>query len=134
MIDTQLESLLKASKADPTFKQAVLDFAQEKDSALIKCAPAPRIKILRVLMKLLESFPDEPITEVTIDGRSTCSSYSGRLIFGPQQKTVRFNWDCHWKAQQEGFTTWYGAPDQSKAAMAFGYQCFEKFEVAEQET
>ncbi|MFQ5650987.1 MAG: hypothetical protein ACE5IY_13680 [bacterium] len=128
-VETQLENLLNTSKAEPAFKQAVLDFAQNKNSTLIKYSPAPKIKILRVLMKLLETFSDKPIAEVTIEGTSSCSAFSGILTFGPKQTVVRFNWDCSWKAQKEGYITWYGAPDQTKAAMKFGYDCFERFEV-----
>ncbi|NIT73177.1 hypothetical protein GWO43_20305 [candidate division KSB1 bacterium] len=121
--------LLKDSKADETFKDAVRRFADGEKSELIKHAPgAPPVKIMRVLMKLLEEYPGEPITNVTIDGQSTCSAYHGTLTFGPKQTKIRFNWDCSWKAREAGFTTWYGAPDQTKAAQQYGYQCFETFE------
>ena len=130
MIDTELQTLLDASKAEDTFKQAVLNFAGGDDSDLIKSSPgSPRIKLLRVLMKLLEMFPHEVITNVREEGISSCSGYRGMVIFGPEGKRAEFHWNCYWKAQQEGLKTWYGEPDQSKAARKFGYQCFETFKV-----
>ena len=31
-------------------------------------------------------------------------------------RTVRFHWDCKWKAQQEGWSDYFGFPDQMRAA------------------
>jgi hypothetical protein len=39
-----------------------------------------------------------------------------------------FAWDCSWRARQEGWFDFWGAPDQIRAAGEFGYQCFERFE------
>ena len=128
-----LEALLAASKATTPFKQAVADFAAGKDSPFIQYSPSsPRIKVLRVLMQLLETFPEEAIGQVVVDGRSSCSSYTGQVTFsGSRQRAVDFSWDCSWRAQQEGFETWYGGPDQSKAALMFGHRCFKTFELVE---
>ncbi len=128
----QIEEILKHSKATEAFKRAVQKFINGKDSELIRYSPgSPRIKVIRVLTKLLESFSEEAITDVNIDGRSSCSTYYGMLTIGPKIMRVRFNWDCQWRAEQEGLQTWYGQPDQAKAAELFGYQCFEKFEKVE---
>ncbi len=133
MIDESITPLLEASRAEAAFKQAVLDFGNGANSPLIACSPgSPRIKVMRVLMQLLEAFPEETISDVSIEGESSCSSYSGRLTFGPANTEVFFNWDCSWRASQEGFVTWYGAPDQAKAAQMFGFRCFETFKVVEQ--
>lgn len=129
MGESKLEELLNNSKAEDSFKAAVLAFLDGKDSDLIKYSyGSPRIKILRVLMKLLEEFPDDAITNVDIQGKSSCSSFAGLLTFGPDQTKVQFNWDCSWRAKQEGLITWYGQPDQRKAALTYGYQCFEIFQ------
>ncbi len=130
MHDDKLLELLRGSRAVDVFKQAVLKFARGgEDSDLIRYSPgAPRIKIIRVLMKLLESCPDEEIADVDIEGVSTCSAFCGKLTFGPAGKKLVFEWDCRWKAEETGFVTWYGAPDQSKAAELFGYQCFRQFQ------
>lgn len=126
--DEKLDQLLAESNATPEFKQAVQEFANGEEPDLITASRAPQIKVLRVLMKLLETYPDEPISDVKIDGASSCSSFSGTLEFGPSQTKIRFNWDCSWKAEQEGLKTWYGLPDQTQAAMRYGYQCFQQFE------
>lgn len=129
MIDEQFQRLLARSSADESFKAAINQFCSDKRSDLIQYpAGSPRIKILRVLMKLLEEFPNEPITDVHIEAKSTCSTYAGYVEFGPNRSKVRFKWDCLWKAKQEGLVTWYGEPDQTKAAKTFGYQCFEEFQ------
>lgn len=130
MVDTKLKDLLEKSDATESFKRAVRDFSEGKDSKLIQYSSgSPKIKVLRVLMKLLDECREEPITEVDIQGASSCSSYLGTLTFGPNNGKIAFNWDCAWKAKQEGLKTWYGAPDQMKAARLFGYQCFERFET-----
>ncbi len=124
-----LDDLLERSQAEPAFKRAVQAFAQGQPSELIRySAGSPPIKVLRVLLQLLETFPDAPISDVEIEGRSSCSAYAGTLTFGPSQTRVRFEWNCSWKAQQEGFRTWYGAPDQTRAAHEFGHRCFRIFE------
>lgn len=129
MQDAKLEELLRNSKAKDSFKKAIQMFVMGERTDLIRYAPGlPRIKIMRVIMKLLEQFGEEEISNISIEGHSTCSGFSGTLTFGPKAKRVQFNWDCGWKAQQEGLKTWYGAPDQSKAAQIFGYQCFETFQ------
>ncbi len=127
--DKKLEELLKLSKATPLFKQAVQEFLEGKETDLIiHVRNSPGIKIIRVLMKLLEEYPDVEITDVNIQGVSSCSAFSGTLTFGPVDFKIQFNWDCSWRAEQEGYQTWFGHPDQVKAAQVFGYQCFEKFE------
>ena len=128
-MQAKLDQLLSNSNATSTFKEAVRCYVAGKQSPLIQHpSGVPPIKVVRVLMKLLEEFGDERITDVQIQGMSSCSAFHGTLIFGPNHSEVRFNWDCGWKAEQEGLTTWYGAPDQTKAAQTFGYQCFETFE------
>lgn len=127
-----LQELLNRSQATEDFKRAVQDFAAGRDTELITLGSrAPRIKVVRVLMKLLEHFPDIPMDRVHIEGHSSCSAFTGVLTFGPEETRVRFHWDCLWKAEQEGLRTWYGAPDQTLAAQRYGYQCFQTFEVAD---
>ncbi len=132
MSDKKLEELIQASAATSDFKAAIRTFVAGLDSELIRCsAGSPRVKVLRVLMKLLETFPGEEISDVRIEGVSSCSAFEGKLWFGPDGTEVVFNWDCHWKAKQEKMNAWYGAPDQTRAAKEFGYQCFETFERAD---
>ncbi len=125
-----LSIILENSNADSAFKTAVKNFEAGQDSELIRSsAGAPRIKVLRVLMKLLDEYPSEPITKVEISGRSSCSGFQGDLEFSPGNKKIDFNWDCAWKAEQESMIAWYGAPNQIKAVQIFGYQCFQIFEM-----
>lgn len=131
MQDKKLRQLLDNSKAEEAFKNAVRDFAEGSDSELIKYNRAPMIKILRVLMKLLEEYPREPISNVKIEGAASCSGFEGTLVFEPGQTQIKFNWDCYWKAETERMTTWYGQPDQTKAAHRFDYQCFQEFQRME---
>lgn len=133
VIDESISTILEASRAEEDFKQAVLNFENGENPHLISYSPgSPRIKVMRVLLQLLETFPEQAISQVNIEGQSSCSSYSGRLTFGPDNTEIYFNWDCSWRAKQEGFVTWYGAPDQTKAAQKFGFRCFETFKVVEQ--
>ncbi len=133
-VPRELAALLRASRASEAFKQAVTDFARGRPSDRIRFSSgSPPIKVLRVLMKVLEVFPDAAISGVDIQGQSTCSSYYGVVTIEPGPIRVRFNWDCSWKAQEEGMRTWYGAPDQTGAAHKFGYQCFETFERVDHE-
>lgn len=125
-----LNTLLENSKADSAFKTAVENFETGQNSELIQYASgAPRVKVLRVLMKLLDDYANEPIAKVEINGGSSCSRFSGHLEFSPGNKKINFNWDCSWRAKQENMIAWYGAPNQIKAAQIFGYQCFQIFEM-----
>ena len=125
----KITELATRSQAAGQFKKALADYMNGKDSGLIvHSLGAPRVKLLRVLAKLLEEYPDEPISDVSIQASASCSGFSGVLTFGPKATKIEFNWDCAWKAAQEGLQTWYGEPDQAKAAQLFGYQCFEQFE------
>ena len=128
-LHNKIAELAAQSQATGQFKEALTNLINGKDSGLIvHSLGAPRIKLLRVLAKLLEEYPDEPISDVSIQASSSCSGFYGVLTFGPNASKIEFNWDCAWKAEQEGLQTWYGAPDQTKAAQLFGYQCFAKFE------
>ena len=130
MHDDKLAELLRTSRALDAFKQAVVKFARGEDSDLIRYLPGvPRIKIIRVLMKLLESCPADEIADVHIEGVSTCAAFRGAITLWPGSKKFVFEWDCRWKAEEAGLVTWYGAPDQTKAAEAFGYQCFRRFQA-----
>jgi hypothetical protein len=130
---TQLDKLLGGSKALEAFKAAVRRVARGDTDARIETRPvAPSIKVLRVLLKVLESYPECEISALQISGESTCSAYRGYVVIDPGRITIEFDWDCRWKAEQQGWTAWYGAPDQSRAAREFGYQCFKRFQVAPQ--
>jgi hypothetical protein len=123
-----LEELLAASAATPSFRTAVLDFAQTKTpGAAIRFAPSnPPVKVLRAIMGLLEHAPALAIESVVVDGQSGCSDYRGTLTVNGAQK-FQFVWDCAWKAEQMGWKDFMGYPDQVRAARTFGYRCFQTF-------
>lgn len=130
MTDSKLKSLIDNSAATDDFKQAIHIFTEGLETDLLTYSKgAPRIKVLRVIMKLLETFPSEAISHLDVQAVSSCSGFEGHLTFGPARTKVKFNWDCRWKAEQEDMMAWYGMPDQTKAAQIFGYQCFKTFEA-----
>lgn len=130
-----LEDLLNGSSATEDFKAAVKDFEKSPkpiEDKIESNASAPGVKVLRTIMKLIETHNDWQIQSVHVEGRSGCSDFRGELtatLDDGSKKHIDFIWDCAWRAQQEGFKTFWGDPDQQKAAQMFGYQCFEKFEV-----
>lgn len=130
-----LEDLLEKSASTPHFKQAVQRFASAHSGCeRIRTAPAnPPVKVLRVISHLLDTHGHLDVDAIHVDGRSGCSDYRGTVTVetaSGQKKSFRFVWDCAWKAEQVGWKTFWGDPDQQKAARHFGYQCFEKFEEA----
>lgn len=128
-----LELILRDSKASHTFKAAVVDCASGHGNQLIQSnLSAPPVKVLRVVMKLLEERPELPIQSVKIEGRSGCSTFTGQVTVRPNDTKFDFEWDCAWKAEQEGWEDTFGSPDQHRAAQTFGYQCFRRFEESSQ--
>ncbi len=128
-----LDKALMASAATPEFKQAVVAYTEGKTATTLiqSNAGAPPVKVLRVITKLLVQYPDAPIEAVQVEGTSGCSDFRGTLtVRGGSASTIRFAWDCAWKADQAGYKTFWGEPDQQKAAAEFGYDCFEIFEPA----
>ena len=133
MMTPALEKHLGTSSATDDFKAALLAYAESKTvTPLIKAnAGAPPVKILRVITKLLEDFPGEAIEAVEVEGSSGCSDFRGTLkVRGGEIGTIRFVWDCAWKAREVGYKDHWGDADQQRAAAEFGYDCFEVFEKA----
>ena len=124
------ETLLDASRASESFKSALLALARGEDHDPERVSwsmGSPRIKVLRVLAHLMESHPELPLETVTIDGFSGCSDYRGSLHVQTNDGTRRFEfvWCCRWRAEQEGWTDYFGFPDQQRAVREFGHRCFE---------
>lgn len=122
-----LDELLASSSATEEFKLAVREFHAGKATALISHSPGgPAVKVMRVIMKLLETEPSMEIEKVHVDGRSGCSDFRGDLLVNGDV-CFRFVWDCRWRAEQKGMKDAFGLPDQIRAAQQFGYQCFQEF-------
>jgi hypothetical protein len=127
-----LDALLDASQAAPAFKEAVRALSAKQSQARITSNfGAPPVKVLRVTMKLLEERPDLPIESLDVRGASGCSNFTGKAVAQPGPATIEFNWDCAWRAAEEGWKDAFGEPDQIRAAQTLGYQCFERFEIKE---
>lgn len=126
-----LEDLLEQSAATPAFAQAARDYASGASSDRVAAnAGAPPVKVLRVICQLLAAEPALAVDSVIVEGRSGCSDFRGVLTAraGGKVHQFHFAWDCAWKARIAGYTTFWGDPDQQRAAREFGWQCFERFE------
>ena len=125
-----LEEILSASAARESFKAAIRELeAGRKTDPIRFNAGAPPVKVLRMLMKLLETHPEHPFESIEVQAASGCSDFKGSAKAEPGDIAVAFNWDCAWRARQQEWADHWGDPDQIRAAQTFGYQCFENFEV-----
>ena len=129
MIVTQL---LERSRASRGFRDSVAEFlgAHRPNAGVTFDSYSPPVKVERTLTKLLEEHPDLEIERVEIEGASGCEYYRGELrIHTPTEvRNVRFHWDCKWRALQEGWTDYFGFPDQTRAAREFGHDCFRTWQ------
>jgi hypothetical protein len=123
-----LDALLEKSAATEEFKEAVQGLEDRQKSPLIEASlGAPPVKLMRTIAKLLEEEPGLAVERVSVDGRSGCSDFSGKLRVNGGEQEYEFSWDCKWRAEQEGWKDPWGYPDQARAAQSFGYQCFKRF-------
>jgi hypothetical protein len=123
-----LTELLDRSRATDEFKADVIALAEHRPAPRVELARhAPRVKVLRVLAQLASAEPEFAVDFVRVDGLSGCSDFRGVLVARSAdgvERTFEFLWDCQWRALQEGWTDYFGLPDQIRAARAFGWQCF----------
>lgn len=129
-----IAELLEQSAATDAFRAAVDDFLRSgRGNDRIEIASrAPDVKIARTLTKILEAFPELDIERVTIDGQSGCEFFRGTASIeaaGGGRQVVRFDWDCRWRAEKQGWKDYFGFPDQARAAREFGYDCFRVWEA-----
>jgi hypothetical protein len=129
-----LRDLLARSSVAPSFRDAVEGFLRDgrpRDD-LSFAFHAPPVKVERTLTQLLVSHPDVPVARVEIEAASGCEFYRGVLrVFTVEgaTRTVRFYWDCKWRAVEQGWSDYFGFPDQSRAAREFGHDCFRVWEL-----
>ncbi|HEX6069580.1 MAG TPA: hypothetical protein VFZ18_07140 [Longimicrobiaceae bacterium] len=127
-----LSQLLDRSQASPDFRRAVAAFLGDSrpNDGVTFDRFSPPVKVERTLTKLLEEHPELEIERVEIDGSSGCEYYRGLLRIHTSEgiRKVRFHWDCKWRALQEGWTDYFGFPDQTRAAREFGHDCFRIWE------
>lgn len=127
-----LFELLDASVSVPSFRAAVRSFAATSapNERILFPAHAPSVKVERALLKILESYPELPIESVQVDGVSGCEYFRGEAVIraAGEERRIRFDWDCKWKALELGWTDYFGFPDQTRAAREFGHDCFRVWE------
>ncbi len=126
---------LEHSRATPTFRSAVNEFLRtgRANSAIAFNLSSPPVKVERTLTKILEEYPELPIARIEIEGASGCEYFRGTATIhaGEEERCVRFHWDCRWKAEQLGWTDYFGFPDQIRAARECGYDCFRTWSEEE---
>jgi hypothetical protein len=129
-----LRDLAARSRATPAFRTALDDFLRDaRPSEQIEFdRRSPAVKVERALTKLLVEHPELTIDRVAIDADSGCEFYRGEMhVFaGEAKQRIRFHWDCKWKAMEQGWTDYFGFPDQTRAAREFGFDCFRAWEPA----
>ena len=129
----ELDALLAASSADPAFRDDVLAYAEGHSATRVELhRPSPRIKVLRLLAHLLHAEPRLRIARVQVDAWSGCSDFRGGIDVhaADGRRSWRFRWDCRWAAEEQGWFTAWGTPDQSRAADELGWRCFARWDPA----
>ena len=123
----ELETLLARSRADERFKADVrLLFTRGEAPRIRIDSYIPRVKVQRLLKQMLANEPDLPVDGVAVSGASGCSDFVGTLEASTRSAmhVFEFGWCCRWRAQQEGWTDYFGFPDQIRAAQEFDWRCF----------
>lgn len=131
---SELELILSKSRAAETFKNSVRRFCAKGDAEHIRVEGfAPPIKVRRLLAHMLETESDLPIERVSLRGRSGCSDFVGTVRVETKSDThvYEFIWDCRWRAEQEGWTDYFGFPDQIRAAREYDWRCFARWETVQ---
>lgn len=132
-VDTlaDLRALLAASAALPEFRHDAEAYALHRPAERVHVPRfAPRVKVARVLAQLVAAAPMLRVARVRVDGVSGCADFRGTVVVEDADGRVHrfaFRWDCGWRARQEGWVAPSGAPDQSRAAAAFGWRCFAEW-------
>src|SRR3954469_10482045 len=130
---SELEQILSKSRAADTFKNSVRRFCANGDAEHISVEGfAPPIKVRRLLAHMLETESDLPIERVSLRGRSGCSDFVGTVKVETTSGThvYEFIWDCRWRAEQEGWTDYFGFPDQMRAAREYDWRCFARWQLS----
>ena len=128
---SELEQILDRSKASEPFKAAVRGYTPGAFQDRIRVeGHAPTVKVRRLLTHILATESDLEIEQVSLRGRSGCSDFVGTVQIHTASETYayRFVWDCRWRAEQEGWTDFFGFPDQIRAAQEYDWRCFERWE------
>ena len=128
---TDLDQILATSQAAEPFKSAVRSYhAGQREERIRVDGFAPPVKVRRLLTHILATESHLPIEKVSLRGRSGCSDFVGTVSVhtATQTHVYEFVWDCKWRAEQEGWTDYFGLPDQIRAAQEYDWRCFERWE------
>ena len=131
---SELEQILAGSNAAEPFKHAVRGYGSSQAAERIRVhGYAPAVKVRRLLTHILATESHLPIEQVSLHARSGCSDFVGTVSVTTSSDThvYEFVWDCRWRAEQEGWTDYFGFPDQIRAAREYDWRCFERWEVAD---
>ncbi len=132
--DMTLLGHLQQSAARDPFRAAVARFVETgRPNDLVRFhGHNPPVKVERTLTRLLESYPTLAVEEVRIEATSGCEFFRGEAVVlaEGEERRVRFHWDCKWRAMEEGWTDYFGFPDQARAAREFGHDCFRVWQEA----
>ncbi|MBD0319531.1 MAG: hypothetical protein ICV87_04305 [Gemmatimonadetes bacterium] len=127
------EELLLQARVGDSFRAALRTFRStgRPNERIAFDRLSPAVKVERMLTKVLVEYPDLAIESIEVRGSSGCEFFRGTAIIrtADEERHVRFHWDCKWRAEQEGWTDYFGFPDQGRAAREFGYDCFRAWEV-----
>jgi hypothetical protein len=127
----ELETLLAKSRAQEQFKEDVRRLFARGEAPRIRVESyVPVVKLQRLLKQILANEPDLPIAGVAVSGSSGCSDFVGTVEAETQGAThvFEFGWCCRWRAEQEGWTDYFGFPDQIRAAQEFDWRCFHTWQ------
>ena len=133
----ELEQILAQSGAVETFKIAVRSYCARQETEHIQIEGyAPVVKVQRLLAHMLTAEAHLPIERIYLRGRSGCSDFVGsvQVHTASETRVYDFVWDCRWRAEQEGWTDYFGIPDQIRAAREYDWRCFERWELARAES
>jgi hypothetical protein len=129
-----LEQILRTSNAAEPFKRAVRGYGSGASAELIQIhGHAPSIKVRRLLTHILATESHLAIEQMSVRARSGCSDFVGTVSLRTATGThvYDFVWDCRWRAEQEGWTDYFGFPDQIRAAREYDWRCFERWVAVE---
>ena len=123
----ELAELLTESKASEPFKSDIIRFLETGKAERLEIRGfAPRVKVTRLLKHVLASHPELDIEQVAVNGQSGCSDFVGTVVVATasETKVFEFVWCCRWRAEEQGWTDYFGFPDQIRAAREYDWRCF----------
>jgi hypothetical protein len=130
----RLPHYLQHSRVSDSFRAAVEDFLRtgRANERIAFDRQSPAVKVERTLTKVLVEYPELEIESIEIRAHSGCEYYRGELTLrtADAARVVAFNWDCRWRAEENGWHDYFGFPDQARAAREYDWDCFRQWAPA----